>query len=78
VAGKQDLAKIRAAPDAAAEVLANAKIHLQYPLTQYPLTLWSPAGNWIAYPALDGIDLISPDGKSGRNLTCADSRSMAS
>ena len=30
---------------------------------------WSPAGDWIAYPAADGIDLISPDGKSTRNLT---------
>jgi hypothetical protein len=30
---------------------------------------WSPAGDWIAYPAADGIDVISPDGKSTRNLT---------
>jgi hypothetical protein len=30
---------------------------------------WSPAGDWIAYPAADGIDLISPDGKFTRNLS---------
>ena len=33
------------------------------------MTRWSPAGDWIAYPAADGIDLISPDGKSTRKLT---------
>jgi len=65
VAGKQDLAKIRAAPGAAPEVLANAKV--QQLLRS--VTAWSPTGDWIAYPAPDGIDLISPDGKSGRNLT---------
>ncbi len=27
------------------------------------------AGDWIAYPAVDGIDLISPDGRNGRKLT---------
>jgi hypothetical protein len=30
---------------------------------------WSPAGDWIAHPAADSIELISPDGKSTRNLT---------
>jgi len=65
IAGKQDLAKIRAAPGAAPEVLANAKVQRW----QWSVTAWSPTGDWIAYPAPDGIDLISPDGKSERNLT---------
>ena len=35
-----------------------------------PRRLWrTPAGDWIGYPAADGIDSISPDGKSTRNLT---------
>lgn len=62
---KENLVKMRTAPGAAPEVLANAKVQAR----RIPATLWSPAGDWIAYPAPDGIDLISPDGKSGRNLT---------
>jgi serine/threonine protein kinase/Tol biopolymer transport system component len=65
VSGKHDLVKIRAAPGAAPETVANAK---PQPWTS-STTRWSPAGDWIAYPAADGIDLISPDGKSTRNLT---------
>lgn len=65
VAGKQDLVKIRAAPGAAPEVLANAKVQ-QWPRS---VSVWSPTGDWIAYPAANGIDLVSLDGKSGRNLT---------
>ena len=65
VAGKQDLVKIRATPGSAPEIVANAK-----PQTWIDsMPRWSPAGDWIAYPAADGIDLISPDGKSTRNLT---------
>jgi eukaryotic-like serine/threonine-protein kinase len=65
VAGKQDLIKIRATPGSAPETVANAK-----PQTWVDsMPRWSPAGDWIAYPAADGIDLISPDGKSTRTLT---------
>jgi Tol biopolymer transport system component len=65
ISGKQDLVKIRATPGSAPEIVANAK-----PQTWLDSTpRWSPAGDWIAYPAADGIDLISPDGKSTRNLT---------
>jgi Tol biopolymer transport system component/predicted Ser/Thr protein kinase len=65
VGGKQDLVKIRATPGSAPETVANAK-----PQTWTDsMPRWSPAGDWIAYPAADGIDLISPDGKSTRNLT---------
>jgi len=63
--GKMNLVKIRAAPGAAPEVLAHAKVQAR----RESVGLWSPTGDWIAYPAPDGIDLISPDGKSGRNLT---------
>ena len=63
--GKLSLVKIRAAPGAAPEVLAHAKVQAR----RKSVALWSPTGDWIAYPAPDGIDLISPDGKSGRNLT---------
>jgi Tol biopolymer transport system component/predicted Ser/Thr protein kinase len=65
VAGKQDLVKIRATPGSAPEIVANAK---PQPWAD-SMPRWSPAGDWIAYPAADGIDLISPDGKSPRNLT---------
>ena len=65
VAGKQQLAKIRAAPGAVPEVLASAVVQ-RWPRS---VTAWSPTGEWIAYPAPDGIDLISSDGKSGHNLT---------
>ncbi len=65
VSGKPDLAKIRAIPGAAPEVLANARPKPWL----YSAVLWSPAGDWIAYPAADGINLISPDGKSTRKLT---------
>ena len=65
IAGKQDLVKVRATPGSAPEIVANAK-----PQTWVDsMPRWSPAGDWIAYPAADGIDLISPDGKSTRNLT---------
>jgi Tol biopolymer transport system component/predicted Ser/Thr protein kinase len=65
VAGKQDLVKVRSTPGSAPETVANAK-----PQTWVDsMPRWSPAGDWIAYPAADGIDLISPDGKSTRNLT---------
>ena len=65
ISGKQDLVKIRATPGSAPEIVANAK-----PQTWVDsMPRWSPAGDWIAYPAADGIDLISPDGKSTRNLT---------
>ncbi len=65
IAGKQDLMKIRATPAAAPEIVANAR-----PRTwQDSMPRWSPAGDWIAFPAADGVDLISPDGKSAHNLT---------
>ena len=35
----------------------------------YPVTVWSPAGDWIAYPNADGIRLVTPDGKNNRLLT---------
>jgi len=65
ISGKHDLAKIRATPGAAPETVANAKPQPW----QSSTTRWSPIGDWIAYPAADGIDLVSPDGKSTRNLT---------
>jgi dipeptidyl aminopeptidase/acylaminoacyl peptidase len=65
ISGKQDLVKIRATPGSAPQILANAKP--QSWVDSMPR--WSPAGDWIAYPSADGIDLISPDGKSARSLT---------
>ncbi|HXB72785.1 MAG TPA: protein kinase [Candidatus Acidoferrales bacterium] len=65
ISGKQDLVKVRATPGSAPEIVANAKP--QSWVDSMPR--WSPAGDWIAYPAADGIDLISPDGKSTRKLT---------
>ncbi len=65
ISGKEDLAKVRATPGSAPEIVANAKPQSWTD----SMPRWSPAGDWIAYPAADGIDLISPDGKSPRNLT---------
>ena len=65
IAGKQDLVKVRAMPGSNPEIVANAKP--QPSADSSPR--WSPAGDWIAYPAADGIDLVSPDGSSVRNLT---------
>ena len=65
LAGKQDLVKVRVTPGSAPEIVANAR-----PQTWVDsMPRWSPAGDWIAYPAANGIDFISPDGKSARNLT---------
>ena len=65
IAGKQDLVKIRATPGTPPVIVPNASPQSW----EGSMPRWSPAGDWIAYPAADGIDLISPDGKSGRNLT---------
>ncbi len=65
ISRKQDLVKIRATPGSAPEIVANAKPQIW--VDSAPR--WSPTGDWIAYPAADGIDLVSPDGKSTRNLT---------
>ena len=56
--------KIRPNSGATPEILAGAK-----PEPWRWETRWSPAGDWIAYPAADGIDLISPAGMSAHNLT---------
>jgi eukaryotic-like serine/threonine-protein kinase len=64
--GKPELVKIRATPGSVPVVLANAKAGVPRRESE---TQWSPTGDWIAYPAEDGIDLISPDGKSTRKLT---------
>jgi Tol biopolymer transport system component len=65
IGGVVSLVKIRAAPGATPQVLEHARVG---PI-RYQEPEWSPAGDWIAYPAADGIDLISPDGSSTRTLT---------
>ena len=65
ISGKQDLVKVRATPGSAPEIVANAKPQIGVD----SMPRWSPGGDWIAYPAADGIDLISPDGKSPRDLS---------
>ncbi|HUB79542.1 MAG TPA: protein kinase [Bryobacteraceae bacterium] len=63
--GKTEVVKVRATPGgdtvALTEVSPQANLRLG--------TSWSPAGDWIAYPTAEGIDLISPDGKSTRTLS---------
>jgi len=62
--GKLELVKIRATPGAKPVTLTDATP------SAFRGTQWSPAGDWILYPVLaDGLDLISPDGKSRRRLT---------
>jgi dipeptidyl aminopeptidase/acylaminoacyl peptidase len=62
ISGRTDLVKLRVTPGAAPVILTGADSSRTH-------TESSPAGEWIAYPAAGGIDLISPDGKSKRNLT---------
>ncbi len=62
--GKQlKLSKIRPTPGASPVILADAQPWA------FSVAQWSPAADWILYPAADGLDLISPDGKSKRMLT---------
>ncbi len=64
---EQDLAKVRAAPGATPIVLAKSDA-VNY-RGNFGGTQWSPAGDWILYPAARGLKLISPDGKTTRELT---------
>ncbi len=60
--GALRLAKIRATTGAKPTILGDNEFWRDSPQ-------WSPAGDWILCPAVDGVYLISPDGKSIRNLT---------
>jgi Tol biopolymer transport system component len=60
---EQELAKVRAAPGATPVVLAKSDALFR------DASQWSPAGDWILYPAEGGLALISPDGKTTRKLT---------
>ena len=57
------MVKIRAAPGTTPLVLADAQPG------RYSAAEWSPKGDWILFPAADGLDLISPEGKSAHLLT---------
>jgi Tol biopolymer transport system component len=64
-AGKAELVKIKPAAGATPVALSKAS-----PVADgYRGGEWSPAGDWILYPAKDGLSLISPDGASVRKLT---------
>jgi len=60
---KRAMAKILTKPGALPVFLTDVKPWLR------SVTRWSPAGDWIVYPANDGLGLISPDGKTSRLLT---------
>ena len=59
--------KVQVAAGAAPVTLAKVEGGIGW--IDYPVTVWSPAGDWIAYPDEDGIRLVSPDGKLNRLLT---------
>jgi Tol biopolymer transport system component len=63
--GKRRLVKMRSVMNATPMVLANAAPDLTF----IDMIQWSPAGDWIAYPSANGIDMISPDGSTARKLT---------
>ncbi len=63
ISGKADVVKLRAVPGATPQSISDAVVRGEGG------TQWSRSGDWIAYPSASGIDLISPDGKSKRNLT---------
>jgi len=73
VPGRQDLMKVRAAPGATPETVSNAEPHP----VDFSETRWAPNGNWIAFPSANGIDLITPDGKSRRTLSSLPFRAYA-
>jgi WD40 repeat protein len=50
-------------------VIANAGPVFSTLTARYETTQWSPSGDWILYPSVDGFSLISPDGSSNRKLT---------
>jgi eukaryotic-like serine/threonine-protein kinase len=60
--GVLKLVKIRATPGTKPLILGDTEQWRDSPQ-------WSPAGDWILCPAVDGFYLISPDGKSMRKLT---------
>jgi dipeptidyl aminopeptidase/acylaminoacyl peptidase len=63
--GKAEVVKLRATPGGVPVALTTVN-----PVANPRLgTRWSRAGDWIAYPSEDGIDVISPDGQSRRTLT---------
>jgi Tol biopolymer transport system component len=64
-AGKQELVKIKPAAGATRVTLSKASPVI----SAYHGVWWSPAGDWILYPAKDGLSLISPDGVIVRKLT---------
>ena len=60
---RRTMVKILARPSAAPVFLADVNGWSR------SVTRWSPTGDWIVYPAADGLRLISPDGKSTHLLT---------
>lgn len=63
--GKTEVVKMRPRPGAVPVALTDVSPQANLRLG----TSWSPAGDWIAYPSGDGIDLVSPDGRSTRTLS---------
>jgi Tol biopolymer transport system component len=65
--GKVELTKGKPVPGATAIPLTNAT---PAPRSRdvRPMLQWSPAGDFIAYPSVEGVALISPDGKTARKL----------
>jgi serine/threonine protein kinase len=67
--GKAQLVKLRPGSSTEPVILAEMAEGDRPVWLNYPLVVWSPAGDWIAYPAREGLFLISPDGKTTRKLT---------
>jgi dipeptidyl aminopeptidase/acylaminoacyl peptidase len=53
----------------ATPVMLAKRDRASWAATHYPATVWSPAGDWIAYVNGDGIRIVTPDGKDNRLLT---------
>ena len=56
------LVKTRASSGANPVVLTDAAVFIN------SQTHWSPAGDWILYPGVEGLSIISPDGRTSRTL----------
>ncbi|HLK46530.1 MAG TPA: protein kinase [Bryobacteraceae bacterium] len=63
------LAKIRPASASIPVVLAEIGPAEIPRWLRYPAPQWSPTGDWIVFPTVDGLSLIAPDGRTARKLT---------
>lgn len=68
-AGKSQYVKTHPGSTAPPVVILDATENLANAALPYPWLRWSPTGDWILFPKIDGMGLVSPDGKQTRSLS---------